>query len=95
MFTGAFDIVFVQNTVEFMYVFLGLSVESKDEGIVVSGVEEGRLAHVQGKRRWKEKTKHLGKYDVLSIFKPLFLGHGLKARLWVNSDHLPGDISLH
>lgn len=51
MFTGAFDIVFVQNTVEFMYVFLGLSVESKDEGIVVSGVEEGRLAHVQGKRR--------------------------------------------
>ena len=29
--------------------FSGLSVESKGEGIVVSAVEEGRLAHVQGK----------------------------------------------
>lgn len=28
--------------------FSGLSVESKGEGIVVSAVEEGRLAHVQG-----------------------------------------------
>ena len=30
--------------------FSGISVESKDEGIVVSSVEEGRLAHVQGKQ---------------------------------------------
>lgn len=33
-----------------LQIFLGLSVESKGEGegIVVSHVEEGRLAHVQG-----------------------------------------------
>ena len=34
--------------------FSGISVESKDEGIVVSSVEEGRLAHVQGKQRTKK-----------------------------------------
>ena len=28
----------------------GLSVEGKGEGIVVSTVEEGRLAHVQGNK---------------------------------------------
>ena len=28
----------------------GLSVEGKGEGIVVSAVEEGRLAHVQGNK---------------------------------------------
>ena len=33
----------------FYYFCSGLSVESKGEGIVVTSVEEGRLAHVQGK----------------------------------------------
>ena len=33
----------------YTFYLLGLSVESKGEGIVVSSVEEGRLAHVQGR----------------------------------------------
>ena len=38
--------------------FSGLSVESKGEGIVVSAVEEGRLAHVQGmQNHFKEFTE--------------------------------------
>ena len=32
----------------YTFYLLGLSVESEGEGIVVSSVEEGRLAHVQG-----------------------------------------------
>ena len=35
----------------YTFYFPGLSVESKGEGIVVSSVEEGRLAHVQGRPR--------------------------------------------
>ena len=35
----------------YAFFLLGLSVESKGEGIVVSSVVEGRLAHVQG-RLW-------------------------------------------
>ena len=35
--------------INFIILYAGLSVESKGEGIVVSSVEEGRLAHVQGK----------------------------------------------
>lgn len=47
--------------------FSGISVESKDEGIVVSSVEEGRLAHVQGKQRTTKlrtlrKGYHFGRH---------------------------------
>jgi len=35
------------------FYFIGLSLESVGEGIVVSSAEEGRLAHVQGTARSK------------------------------------------
>ena len=52
----------------------GLSVEGKGEGIVVSAVEEGRLAHVQG-NKW---------YVIVSV-NIIFLGfvtHAKTAISW-------------
>ena len=41
------------------FIISGLSVESKGDGIVVSSVEEGRLAHVQGKLMTHKKVMFL------------------------------------
>ena len=38
------------NSSTYIKMLSGLSVEGKGEGIVVSAVEEGRLAHVQGNK---------------------------------------------
>ncbi|XP_027051518.1 T-lymphoma invasion and metastasis-inducing protein 1-like isoform X1 [Pocillopora damicornis] len=44
----------LERSMEIDRLDFGISVESKDEGIVVSSVEEGRLAHVQGVRAGDE-----------------------------------------